>query len=284
MRRFFAQTILLASVFALSACQFFAPGAGEQTLAAQNAALQTEIAAIRATATVEADRLMITLEHAQTAIRSVNEQTGELAATLVAAGTPADAINLAVITPQFVPPTLPPDGAPPPPAAGQPLLLTTIQFPTAVGALPGGDGALLTSPPAPLATPEADAASLTNIVAAPAVGADDCALNPATAFTTANNEIYIVATANNIEAGTVISTNWIANGQPIVEYDWTPDFAIEGACIWFFIDQSEVEFVPGNWQVQYAIDGVPSGSPVVFTIEGAAAQGDAAVEDAFAGQ
>src|SRR5690606_6485715 len=60
----------------------------EMTLVVQNQVLSTEIAAIRATATVDADRLIVTLEHAQTAVSQVDGQTQDLQATLGAGGLP----------------------------------------------------------------------------------------------------------------------------------------------------------------------------------------------------
>lgn len=277
MQRVSQMIILLSSTFALSACQFFAPGMGEQTLVAQNESLNTEIAAVRQTATVDADRLMITLEHAQTQIRTVNEQTGQLSATLVAAGTPATGINLNAITPQFAPPNAAEPGAAgaaPPPA--NPLQLTTPLAPTPVpitpglGAAgdPGGGGA------APNTTPNPNQPSVTNITVAPQVGPDDCAVNPTTSFTVNDSAIYVVATANNITPGTTISTDWLVNGALAINYDWTPDFEINGACIWFFIDQTEVEFTPGNWQVQFNINGTPQGQPATFSIIGQQGGGD----------
>ena len=93
--------ILLLATVALSACQFFAPAANDQTLVAQNAELGTQIAAVRSTATVDADRLQVTLEFFQTAIGHVDGQTQALQATMVAQGTLPASIDINAITPDI---------------------------------------------------------------------------------------------------------------------------------------------------------------------------------------
>ena len=65
---------------------------------------QTQIAAVRATATVNADRLMVTLENAQTAVGNVDLQSTRIAATLIAQGMPfVDASEITPVIPTAAP-------------------------------------------------------------------------------------------------------------------------------------------------------------------------------------
>jgi len=249
------------------------------TLAVQNQVLNTEIAVIRATATVEADRMMVTLEHAQTAVSHVDGQTQDLQATLVARnGLPADLNNItpaAEVALATVPPIL---------DLGQtgngvaPIRITPGA--TTPPGIPQQDSnaALVITPVAPQAS-----GPISNIVTAGSVGDDDCALNPGASFTTATPEIYVVARASGIGSSDNITSRWSAGGSEVVSYDWTPDFEIEDACIWFYIDQTEVTFTPGNWQVQMELNGQPVGSPVSFSIAESSAPGDAMLEGALGG-
>lgn len=270
----FSAVLALAAV--LSACQFFGPSTAEMTLAVENQVLSTEIAALRATATVEADRMLVTLEHAQTAVSHVNGQTGALQATLMANGQPADLSNItpqALMTPTPPPPIL--DIGPQAPAVA-PIGITP-------GATIGPSGANPDNSPALVITPiVADtAAPLSNIVMSEAVGSDDCAIQPTTSFTTQTPQIYVVALARGIGPQDRITSRWSRDGQAVVDYSWSPNFNIEEACIWFYIDQSEIEFTPGNWQVQMELNGQPIGSPATFRIDAVGATGDQMLEETF---
>ena len=251
------------------------------TLAVQNQVLNTEIAAIRATATVESDRMMVTLEHAQTAVNSVDSQTQDLQATLVARnGLPAD---LNSITPAVAPvvATPPPILDLGPNADGiAPIRITPGATTAPVIPQQGGNAALVITP---VVVEQVASGPLSNIVTAGSVGSDDCALNPTTSFTTSTPEIYVVARASGVGPGDNITSRWSAGGSEVVSYDWAPSFEIEDACIWFYIDQTEVTFTPGNWQVQMELNGQPVGSPVSFTISESSAAGDAMLEGALGG-
>ena len=281
--------ILLLASLGLSACQFFAAPGNEQTLVAQNAELNTQIAAVRASATVDADRLQVTLEYIQTAVDHVDGQTQSLQATLIAQGTLPSSIDLNAITPD-IPITL---------TTPAPLVQNnTLPQITPISITPGAGGAeappLVLAPATPGAavtdsvsagTPGAPSgsASLTNIVTAEQVGSDDCAARTTTTFSTATQDIYVVATASGLTPQDKVTSRWSANGSEVISYDWSPNFNIERACIWFFIDQSEVDFVPGDWQVQLEINGSPAGEPASFGIVADTAACDAALDQAMSG-
>ncbi len=209
----------------------------ELTLVATQVALNTQIAAIRQTATVGAERIQVTVEYMATQVRSAEVQNDQLRATLVSRGIdPQTFTNI------------------------DPLSITPVPGVTNNAAQPEA-----TFEAIPLITPTpGDGPTLTNIVMSENVGDDDCAVGPTSTFTTSAQQIYIVATALNIQPGTAIVSRWQIGGQEIV-HDFTPDFEIDQNCIWFFIDQVDTAFTPGNWNVQLEINGSPVGT-VNFSI------------------
>lgn len=133
---------------------------------------------------------------------------------------------------------------------------------------------------APLATPQAAQAqtnaslltatfgqpALYNVVMAPEVGNDDCALRPISSFSSGAERIYVVATAASITSGTTLGSLWYQGETQVAAHDFTPDFEINGACIWFFVDQADFVFTPGSYSVQLTINGAPAGPRLQFTV------------------
>ncbi len=238
-------TQLLLSIIALFMASCAGAGGDVQlTLVSQNVELSTQIADLRSTATYEADRLQITIEYIETAIPAATLQNQVLSLTLQASG-----INPLNVTP----------GAP------IPTQLPAVQNPAGTGVqslvTPG------TTVDAALITPGSQTTSqLYNIVLAEGVGSNDCALASKFSFSSTTSQIYVVATAANIPSGTLLASRWFNEGTQVVLHDFAPDFNIEQNCIWFYIDQSDTVFTPGNWSVQLEINGSPAGSPVPFTI------------------
>jgi hypothetical protein len=106
-----------------------------------------------------------------------------------------------------------------------------------------------------------------------AEGVDDagCAVNPTSTFSSDAVEIYVVASAASLQpGGTLVTSRWRQEGAEVATFDFTPDFS-EG-CLWFFIDQTDVIFTPGNWSVELEINGGLVGAPVPFTIVGEVAE------------
>ncbi len=230
------------------------PSDAELTLSAQNRDLGTQVALLRETATVEVDRMQITLEHAQTEVRNVEVQNLRLLATLEARGTSSDFLGLtepeaATLPPGIDPAALLPEGADL--NGGAPPVSTAT--PTA------------TPPPAPTS---ASGAQLVNATLASGVQNDDCALDTRDTFDVNTAEIYVVATAVNFPANTTVTARWFNEGTEVGTFPFTYDFEIPQACIWFFIDQSDVTFTPGNWSVQLDLDGERGFGPLTFTIVG----------------
>lgn len=231
--------ILLLVLLLLSACQ--RQNEIQLTLIAQNATLQSEIGAVRETATVEAERLQITVDYMNTLVSRVEGDRVQMQATLVSRGT--DPASIANIAPQFNTP-----------------------FP--VPGTPAGNAPVVSPSPVDAAvTQEVTTPALVNYMMSPGVGNDDCALNPTSSFTTNTAEIYVVATGMNIPAGTNIAARFSVGGQEI-RHDFTPDFDINGNCIWFFIDQSDLTFQPGTWSVVLELNSTAVTPPIPFSITG----------------
>lgn len=238
----------------------FAPPTGEQTLQAERDTRATAIADARATATLVADRANRTQEFAGTQVARAEVQTTRIVATLIAAGL---SVNAGAITPA-PPPTQATLGA----FSGEPGF--TVIEPTIIaqgGAL--GNSALVNPPAAatlPQPTLNPNGPNLNQLVLAEQVGADDCALSPTTTFTTAATDVYLVAMGSNLTPQNTLTARFFRDGTEQVFYTWTPGRNIDGACIWFHMPSSDVNFVAGNWSVALEVDEAPYGSPLPFTV------------------
>jgi len=211
---------------------------GRGTIEADHAIASTQIIDLRRTATVNAARMQTTIDFMGTRIRSREENRELMLATLIARGTDAAFLVQAQGDAAFIPPT-----ATPRPTDA--LLAAAENPPTPVG----GGGII----------PDTAGAALTDIVTAPGVLPNDCAQNPSNQFTTNTSEIYVVARAQNISSGTRLTSRWLQEGAEVAVFDFTPDFNIDDACIWFFIDQSDVTFISGTWSVALDINGAQVG-------------------------
>ncbi len=230
---------MLAMALLVGACTN--SNGAEQTLVVENELMNTHIANVRETATVEADQMFITMEYAETQVGFVENQNQSIQATLVERGFSQE--EIARVNP-----------------VARELMPTTA--PTPSPAATSATSAVLTPTP----TQQSNAPSLSSIVMAGEVGDNDCALDVRAQFSSSDERIYAVATASNIEPDTQIMSRWMREVDEVAVFDFTPDFHIESACIWFFIDQTDVTFTPGNWSVMLEMDGVPAAAPVTFTM------------------
>jgi hypothetical protein len=98
------------------------------------------------------------------------------------------------------------------------------------------------------------------------VGADDCPIGNSRVFSSQAQAIYVVARAVNAPRGTQFTSRWLLRNEEVIRYDFVPDFDIARACIWFYIDPSEVTFTPGPWAVILQVNGQDAAPPVEFTI------------------
>lgn len=222
----------------------------ERELRANHAVISTQIADLRMTATVQTARIAITTDYLGTEVSIRATQSQFLQATLVERGTPENliaAFRREVLENFAPPPTANADGSP---------ILPTSPPVTPLAPI---------APPMPTALP-ADAPRLENVVTSTGVGRDDCATNVVNTFDSTTPAIYVVALAINVPRGTAIASRWFRGSEQVVRFEFTPTFDITRACVWFFIDQSDVRFEAGRWSVVLDLNGKPATAPTDFTI------------------
>lgn len=261
--------LTLTASFLLAGC---ANREAQRTLEANHILVSTQIADLRITATVQAARARTTVDFVETRAAVAATKGQLLEATLVAYGIPVEAVqtyrarvlgNRSTTTPS---PTHDPAALPQlttrPQSSPTPLPLTIT--PTAPVVTPFS---LLLTPTSEFLPADPDAPHLENPVTAAAVDSDDCAINITSQFETTSAEIYIVAEAVNAPAGTIIEARWFREGESIGPiYSFAPDFDIERACIWFFVDPTDFEFLPGVYAVDLVLNGEPASPSIAFTI------------------
>lgn len=227
------------------------------TLVAENELANTQIANIRSTATVARARMQITLDFAGTRAIDVEQQGQFLRSTLVALGTESLFINNNLPLPGDFPTFTPPATSP------VRVEVTPIVQPAMTEEL-NADGTPIQVPIEP--TNRDNQPRLDNLVLSSGVNDNDCATDTNPRFTPASTEIYIVATAFNVPAGVTISSVWQSNGTEVALFSFQPEAGINGSCIWFFIDQSDAEFVVGSWSVELRINDISVAPPIPFQI------------------
>jgi hypothetical protein len=248
--------VLVGLVF-LSGCGGSDPSV-EQTLVVENATLSTGIAQVRGTVTFMADQMMQTIESLATATHQVQDQRARLAATLVASGIDLTAIYAVQPNPGFV--------NPPTPAQAQ-FALTPFATPTsALVITPPGQPSPIPQSTQPAAIVEGP--NLLNIVTSAGVDNNDCALGSVNLFNTDAQSIYAVATAVLIEPGITLGATWYQESNRLIDQSFTPDFAIDGECIWFYVTPVDIPFNPGLYSVQLTINSLPVGAAIPFSIQG----------------
>ncbi len=251
-RHILAVVAVCAAVLVLPSCRSSAP---ELTATVAHEQARAGIESLRGTATVVRARMKTTLEYAVTRVAQAQEAGEFLRHSLINLGFEGDTIATSV---------------------GQLRQAAFEMTPTAV-ARPVDSRVTPGTPPTALpldggaaravaATAPAVGPRLANIVMATGVRADDCAADVNPRFTVASSEIYVVAEAYDIPAGATISSIWQSRGAQVASLSFQPEYAINGNCIWFFIDQTDAAFVAGAWSVEISLDGQPLSSPIAFQI------------------
>ena len=257
-RRLVRLMAVLAMAPAIAACSSNAP---QQTATAHFENVKAEVERLRATATVVRARMNTTLEYAAARVAQAEDAGEFLQFSLIGLGTEAGFIQTEVSRIEFAPTRI---ALATPSATRQaaistlpPVALATLA-PTASATLP----AITSAPQATTTGPRFE-----NIVMASGVDRDDCAIDVNPVFTPASTEIYVVAEAHNIPAGAEISTRWHRRGIEVAYFSFEAENRIDGACIWFFIDQTDTAFVAGAWSVELRVDNIALGSPVAFQVQ-----------------
>ncbi len=233
------QITIFVGMLLITACS---DNSAEQTLVADNALLGTQIVELRVTATYMIDEIRRTAEFVLTETTKAARLRDEISRTLQAAGIDAGSIEQVQPNTAFAVATAP--------AAGQPNIPVG---PPPTNATPG-------SLELNFSTPTGGAPTLFNIVTAEGVGSNDCALSSVTTFSTDSSQIYVVATAANISAGSTIAAQWYLDSSLVTEQSFSPDSDINDNCIWFYAEQVDFAFTAGNYRVDLTVDGAPMAS------------------------
>ncbi len=105
--------------------------------------------------------------------------------------------------------------------------------------------------------------------------ADGCVVSPQIAFSADASPIYATVRAFNIEPGVQMSVQWDYEGAEVHREGFTLQQGGSDICLWFSIDQTLVDFAPGNWAVRMFADGFQLETPMTFSIR----EGDEMMED-----
>ena len=248
---------LLAVAAALSACVSSSPHL-TSTVIYERA--KADVESLRATATVVRARMKTTLEYAAARVEQAQDAGEFLQFSLIGLGTEASFIATAVSQIESAP-THETEASPAATRQAAIAVVTPVAISTAAPTASATRPALASAPQATTSGPH-----LENVVMASGVDRNDCAIDVNPVFTTASTEIYVVAEAHNIAAGSKISSRWHRRGIEVAYFSFDVENRIDGNCIWFFIDQTDTAFVAGAWSVELRVDNIPIGSPVAFQI------------------
>lgn len=96
--------------------------------------------------------------------------------------------------------------------------------------------------------------------------ADGCVISPQISFDADVSTIYATLRAFNIESGVLLSAQWEYEGNEVYRDSFVLSRGASEICIWFSIDSSDTEFLPGNWAVRLFADGFQLEAPESFVI------------------
>lgn len=253
----------------LSAC---ASTEGALTLEANHALAGTQVADLRITASVQAARAETTLDFMGTRASLGATQSVFLEETLVATGFAPDAI---ATRRQVILGSTP---TPLPTETLRPEETQAVIIGSQVATLPPTAPPVTLNAPNPTTPPQValpsptfdpDELYVTNVITATGAGDDGCGTGVTSIFGMDTPEIYVIAPAFNIEAnGATFGARWERDGIQVGPiYTFVPDFSAEQLCIWFFVDETDFEFIAGAYTVTIEIDGQPAANPAPFIIQ-----------------
>lgn len=226
-------------------------GEQRQTLEAHSTGMSEQLSNLRATTTAQTARQLVTVQFAETRLAQATQERGLMISTLSVMG-----VDTSILPQAATPlPTAPAENAASVPG-GQANPATPQGVPR-VQVTPF----TLTPNPA-LAVPDT---GLTDVVTSTGVASNDCATGITTEFSTTTPEIYVGGVATDFADGTEVVSRWLREEELLAEYSLTFN-AIEQACIWFFVDQTDFEFTPGSYQVVMEVNGVAMPA-LTFTIQ-----------------
>ena len=246
-QRYAYACLWLLLALALAGCSASIP---EMTATSAQGAALAELESLRATGTVARARMQTTLDYADSRVTEAAEAREFLRYSLINLGT--ESAYIATVISELDALAGPATATAPAAAARQPDEITATAPAAAV---------VVTPPATKRAGPR-----LEDLVMAGAVDNRDCAKGATPRFTPSSQRIYVVATAYAIPAGAAIASVWRRGGNQVATFEFQPRNAINGNCIWFFIDQTDAEFTIGAWSVELALDGERAAPPLIFQI------------------
>ena len=244
------------------------------TLEANHALAGTQLSNLQVTASVQAARAETTLDFMGTRSALAATQSIFLEETLIATGFPPAGLATQRQLSLGSSPTPLPTFTPLPQSSENGVVNATSlpQLPT-----PGAPAVTINAPrdavptatPLITATPDFGNLQLGNLITATGAGDDGCGTGVTSIFAMGVSEIYVILPAFNITANTYnFAARWQRDGQPVGPvYDFMPDFDADNLCIWFFVDETDFEFLPGNYTVTIDINGQAATAPIPFIIQ-----------------
>jgi hypothetical protein len=225
---------VLLAIFVLTACgpgELFEDSSEKATREAQNEIYSQTIVYVETQVTT-LEALKSTAESASvwaTQIVQLGAQNQALLATLEAA-------SLGISS-----------SSQPQPPAGQPAGQTPIPANSALFPQTGN-----------VQQPASTTTVYTNATTSTAVNDDDgCASDSVTDFDTAEDQVYMVVTAQNLDAGITYYVRWSHANQIFSEsVTWTSDAFYPQLCIWFYME-AEGRFPTGAWTVELVANELP---------------------------
>ncbi len=237
----------MAAILLLSACSTLDGSDQRATLIAEVTDSVDQATTVARTLTFRSTEVAVTAAAAATTIYQLDGINVQLAATMRAAIPPTRQVVF--------------DTAPVTPGLNAPLPGEWTPTP-----LPG---AAVAQPGAGAATPAPDQQNQLTVVG-PALAvrdADGCAVAVQTSMPASSPRIYATTRILNAAAGTSLQAAWSSQGQVVFSNDpFTipeddPDF-----CVWFYIEPADVTFAPGDWSLQFLVNGQPAGAAAPFTL------------------
>lgn len=101
-----------------------------------------------------------------------------------------------------------------------------------------------------------------------AIDEDGCITVRRTSFDPGVQRIYATLVIYNITVDTVIAIEWYRGDTLVFSDSWVSTEDNSLLCLWFDIDPSRVEFLPGEWRAIAYADNFPAINAMVFTING----------------
>lgn len=207
--------LLILLAIGITGCQAIAGDDVPVTLSSEMTAFVTEVSMIQQAADVEQTVAIETLEASGTNIANASNVNAVLASTVQSNVIPTPSIRQVIVNPADM---------------GSSLDTEMMEDDTMV------DGSGETQ--------------VRNLGIARSVRTSDgCSNGNVTQFTNDDERIYFTAEIVGLRDGTTFSVDWIYEERVVDRSVWTADYSASFECIWFYITQDDVSFLPGLYTV-----------------------------------